>query len=148
MIAVAMLARAWDERGESLEELPGREVQRGAPVRQGSRWCVEQTGYFAVGPAAARWFNTGSTQLTFNSGSGGFGSNDTNSCAAGGGGGGGWGGGGGGDNGNNNAAANGGGGSFASASTCLDTDSPTTYQGSPGSSGNVFLVFNTQGVWQ
>jgi hypothetical protein len=53
MIAVAMLARGWDERGESLEELQGREVQRGAPVRQGSGWRVEQAGYFAVGPARA-----------------------------------------------------------------------------------------------
>jgi hypothetical protein len=53
MIAVVMLARGWDERGESLEELPGHEVQRGAPVRQGSRWSVEQTGDFAVGPAQA-----------------------------------------------------------------------------------------------
>jgi selenium metabolism protein YedF len=53
MRAVAMPARGWDERGESLEELPGREGQRGAPVRQGSRWCVEQAGYFAVGPAQA-----------------------------------------------------------------------------------------------
>jgi hypothetical protein len=53
MIAVAVLARGWDKRGESLEELQGREVQRGAPVRQGSGWCVEQAGYFAVGPTQA-----------------------------------------------------------------------------------------------
>jgi hypothetical protein len=46
-------ARGWDERGESLEELQGCEVQRGAPVRQGARWCVEQTRYFPVGPAQA-----------------------------------------------------------------------------------------------
>jgi hypothetical protein len=53
VIAVAVLARRWDERGESLEELQGREGQRGTPVRQGSRGCVEQARYFAVGPAQA-----------------------------------------------------------------------------------------------
>jgi hypothetical protein len=53
VVAVTVLAWGWDKRGESLEELQGRKVQRGAPVRQGSRWCVEQGGYFAVGPAQA-----------------------------------------------------------------------------------------------
>jgi hypothetical protein len=53
MVVVAVLARGWDERGESLEEFQGCEVQRGAPVRQGLGWRVEQTRYFPVGPAQA-----------------------------------------------------------------------------------------------
>jgi hypothetical protein len=54
VVAVAVLARGWDERGESLEELRGREVQRAAPVRQGSGGGrAEQSGYFAVGTAQA-----------------------------------------------------------------------------------------------
>jgi hypothetical protein len=53
VIAVAVLARGWDEGGKSLEELQGCELQRGAPVRQGLGWRVEQTREFPVGPAQA-----------------------------------------------------------------------------------------------
>jgi hypothetical protein len=53
VVATAVPARGWDEGSQSLEELRGREVQRGAFVRQGSRGCVEQAGYFAVAPAQA-----------------------------------------------------------------------------------------------
>lgn len=96
------------------------------------------------------WYNTGATNLTFTSGQGQGGGNDTSLCAdGGGGGGGGWGGGGGGYYGNENGApgGGGGGGSYAIQSTKSDGNAPTTRQNKPGSTsyrdGFIQLVFDT-----
>jgi len=78
------------------------------------------------------WYNTGATQLTFQSGQGQGGGDNPATCGAGGGGGGG-------DGfstiGGPDPGGGGGGGSFAIQSTRSDGNAPTTRQTKPGSTG-------------